>query len=76
MFAKVLRCDVVLGFSNVSSLIHVFIGVFVSLIQILAANSQSLRGRALSHSSLRGPVKHDEPTHQLDDHMASDTAMI
>lgn len=46
------------------------------LVKILAANSQSLSGRALSHSSLRSPVKHSEPTHQLDGHMASDTTMI
>ncbi|XP_073324164.1 mitochondrial tRNA methylthiotransferase CDK5RAP1-like [Pagrus major] len=38
------------------------------LVKILAANSQSLRGRAISHSSLRGTVKHSE----LDEHVASD----
>lgn len=46
------------------------------LVKILAANSQSLRGQALSHSSLRGSVKHDEPTHRLDDRMASDATMM
>ncbi|KAM3621703.1 uncharacterized protein V6R79_014764 [Siganus canaliculatus] len=30
------------------------------LVKILSANSQSLRGRALCHSSLKDPVKHDE----------------
>lgn len=39
------------------------------LVKILSANSQSLRGRALSHSSLRSTVKHSEtlPLHQLDE---------
>lgn len=48
------------------------------LVKILAANSQSLRGRALSHSSLNGFVKHCEtlPRHQLDEHVDSDSAMI
>ncbi|XP_070758062.1 mitochondrial tRNA methylthiotransferase CDK5RAP1 [Enoplosus armatus] len=38
------------------------------LVKILSATSQSLRGRALSHSSLRGAVKHCEtlPGRQLD----------
>ncbi|KAA8593534.1 hypothetical protein FQN60_009650 [Etheostoma spectabile] len=37
------------------------------LVKILSANSQSLRGRALSHSSLRGTAQHSEtlPRHQL-----------
>lgn len=48
------------------------------LVKILAANSQSLRGRALTHSSLNGSVKHCEtlPRHQLDEHVDSDSAMI
>lgn len=39
------------------------------LVKILSANSQSLRGQALSHSSLRSTVKHSEtlPLHQLDE---------
>ncbi|XP_074500838.1 mitochondrial tRNA methylthiotransferase CDK5RAP1 [Sebastes fasciatus] len=48
------------------------------LVEILSANSQSLRGRALSHSSLRGTVKHYEtlPRHQFEEHMAADTTVI
>uniref|UniRef100_A0A671Z3P7 Mitochondrial tRNA methylthiotransferase CDK5RAP1 n=1 Tax=Sparus aurata TaxID=8175 RepID=A0A671Z3P7_SPAAU len=38
------------------------------LVKILSASSQSLRGRAVSHSSLRGTMKHC----QLDEHVASD----
>ncbi|KAI9546747.1 CDK5 regulatory subunit associated protein 1 [Dissostichus eleginoides] len=39
------------------------------LVEILSANSQSLRGRALSHSSLRDTVKN------YDEHVASNTTM-
>ncbi|XP_067361285.1 CDK5 regulatory subunit-associated protein 1 isoform X3 [Channa argus] len=48
------------------------------LVKILSSNSQSLRGRALSHSSLRDTVAHCEPLsrHQVDEHVASDTSMI
>ncbi|XP_059184306.1 CDK5 regulatory subunit-associated protein 1 [Centropristis striata] len=48
------------------------------LVKILSANSQSLRGRALSHSSLTGNVKYYEtlPRDQLEEHLASDTTMI
>lgn len=48
------------------------------LVKILSANSQSLRGEALSHSSLRGTMMHYEtlPSHQLDEHVASDTTMM
>ncbi|KAF3689439.1 CDK5 regulatory subunit-associated protein 1 CDK5 activator-binding protein C42 [Channa argus] len=48
------------------------------LVKILSSNSQSLRGRALSHSSLRDTVAHCEPSsrHQVDEHVASDTSMI
>ncbi|KAM8757442.1 mitochondrial tRNA methylthiotransferase CDK5RAP1 [Acanthopagrus schlegelii] len=38
------------------------------LVKVLSANSQSLRGHAISHSSLRGTVKHC----QLDERVASD----
>ncbi|KAM9362323.1 mitochondrial tRNA methylthiotransferase CDK5RAP1 [Symphorus nematophorus] len=41
------------------------------LVKILSANSQSLRGRALSHSSLRDTVRQCET-----EHVASDTTMI
>ncbi|XP_070696909.1 mitochondrial tRNA methylthiotransferase CDK5RAP1 [Pempheris klunzingeri] len=45
------------------------------LVEILSATSQSLRGRALSHSSLHGTLKHGEslPGHQPHKHVASDT---
>ncbi|XP_034388209.1 CDK5 regulatory subunit-associated protein 1 [Cyclopterus lumpus] len=48
------------------------------LVKILSSSSQSLRGRALSHSSLSGTVKHCEtlPRHRLHEHAASDTTMI
>ncbi|XP_074522772.1 mitochondrial tRNA methylthiotransferase CDK5RAP1 [Halichoeres trimaculatus] len=48
------------------------------LVKILSATSQSLRGRALRHSSLRSSVKHSgtPPGHQLDERLPSDTAMI
>ncbi|XP_042355268.1 CDK5 regulatory subunit-associated protein 1 [Plectropomus leopardus] len=48
------------------------------LVKILSANSQSLRGRGLSHSSLRGSVRHYEtlPSHRHDEHVASDSSMI
>ncbi|XP_010785240.1 CDK5 regulatory subunit-associated protein 1-like [Notothenia coriiceps] len=39
------------------------------LVEILSANSQSLRGRALSHSSLRETVKN------YDEHVSSNTTM-
>ncbi|XP_070814631.1 mitochondrial tRNA methylthiotransferase CDK5RAP1 [Chaetodon trifascialis] len=47
------------------------------LVKILSANSQSLRGRALRHSSLRDTVQHREtlPRHQLDGHVASGSTM-
>ncbi|KAM7402581.1 hypothetical protein PAMP_017805 [Pampus punctatissimus] len=47
------------------------------LVKILSANSQSLRGEALSHSSLRGTTTHCEtlPRQQLDEHVDSDTTM-
>ncbi|KAM8917433.1 mitochondrial tRNA methylthiotransferase CDK5RAP1 [Spinachia spinachia] len=45
------------------------------LVKILSSSSQSLRGRALSHSSLSGTVKDCKLLlrHQLADHVASDT---
>ncbi|XP_035518201.1 CDK5 regulatory subunit-associated protein 1 [Morone saxatilis] len=45
------------------------------LVKILSANSQTLKGRALSHSSLRETVTHYEalPRHQLDEHVAIKT---
>ncbi|XP_029286987.1 mitochondrial tRNA methylthiotransferase CDK5RAP1 [Cottoperca gobio] len=48
------------------------------LVKILSANSQSLRGRALTHSSLRGTVKPYEtlPAYRPDVLVASDTTMI
>nr|XP_019942631.1 PREDICTED: CDK5 regulatory subunit-associated protein 1 [Paralichthys olivaceus] len=48
------------------------------LVKISSANSQSLRGRALSRSSLRGSAKQCETLtrHQVHEHVASDTAMI
>ncbi|XP_040889036.1 CDK5 regulatory subunit-associated protein 1 [Toxotes jaculatrix] len=48
------------------------------LVKILSASSQSLRGRALSHSSLRGTVKLDETLlrHQADEHVASHTTKV
>ncbi|XP_022600675.1 CDK5 regulatory subunit-associated protein 1 [Seriola dumerili] len=48
------------------------------LVKISSANSQSLRGRALGHSSLRGSVKHCEtlPTHQVDERVASVDTVI
>ncbi|KAK9529546.1 hypothetical protein VZT92_013630 [Zoarces viviparus] len=45
------------------------------LVKISSSSSQSLRGRALSHSSLSGPVKRRE-RQQLDEHVASDTSGI
>ncbi|XP_054472911.1 CDK5 regulatory subunit-associated protein 1 [Anoplopoma fimbria] len=48
------------------------------LVKILSSSSQSLRGRALSHSSLSGKVKHYETLqrNQLHEHEPSNTAMI
>ncbi|XP_060925018.1 CDK5 regulatory subunit-associated protein 1 [Limanda limanda] len=48
------------------------------LVKILSASSQSLKGRALSGSSLGGSVKQDETLtrHQVDALMASDTTRI
>ncbi|TNN78590.1 CDK5 regulatory subunit-associated protein 1 [Liparis tanakae] len=48
------------------------------LVKILSSSSQSLRGRALSHSSLSGTVGHCEtaPRLLLREHGASDTTMI
>ncbi|XP_076609274.1 mitochondrial tRNA methylthiotransferase CDK5RAP1 [Chaetodon auriga] len=47
------------------------------LVKILSANSQSLRGRALRHSSLRDMAQHCEtlPRHLLDGHVASGSTM-
>ncbi|XP_062250877.1 CDK5 regulatory subunit-associated protein 1 [Platichthys flesus] len=48
------------------------------LVKISSASSQSLKGRALSGSSLRGSVKQGETLtrHQVDARVASDTARI
>ncbi|KAM7006309.1 mitochondrial tRNA methylthiotransferase CDK5RAP1 [Tautogolabrus adspersus] len=47
------------------------------LVKILSSTSQSLRGQALSHSSLRSTLKQETlPRQELDEHLASDTTMI
>uniref|UniRef100_UPI0037E99958 mitochondrial tRNA methylthiotransferase CDK5RAP1 n=1 Tax=Semicossyphus pulcher TaxID=241346 RepID=UPI0037E99958 len=58
-----------------SNTAQVNVGDYV-LVKILSSTSQSLRGRALRHSSLCGTVKHYQTLPSDDEHMASDTTMI